>query len=190
MNIRIHISRPKIPSQASSKRVWILSGDICQKCALLLWWDPKKPTSIPIRKWYQTQSEKTVPISEILRSLWREYIEVPAGKNIHYRPALTRWYEYVLEEINGAWTFESVPDILLRGYTHEKTLPSTGAVYSIWAMRKIDCQQSDGGIRYLLKYMDEKKKYRDIYEVLEFERDPEESQKKCESSDELAQMIF
>lgn len=97
-----------------------------------------------------------------------------------------QWYEYLFEEINGAWTFESVPDILLGGYTHEKTLPSNGAVYSIWAMRKIDRRQSDGGTRYLLKYIDEKKKYRDIYEVLEFERDPEESQKKCESSDELA----
>lgn len=190
MNIRVHISRPEIHSHTPSKRVWLLSHDIHQKCVLILWWNPEKPTSIPIRKWYHTQSEKTVPISELLKSLWREYIVVPAGKNIHYRPALIRWYEYLFEEINGAWTFESVPDILLRGYTHEKTLPSNGAVYSIWPMRKIDCQQSDGGIRYLLKYIDEEKKYADIYDVFEFGKDLETARKKCDSSDELVWMIL
>lgn len=190
MNIRIHISQPEPPLQTPSKRVWILSGDIREKCALLLWGDPKKPSSIPIKKWYHTQSQKTVPISKLLKSLWREYIAVPAGKEIHYRRSLMQWYEYLFEEINGAWTFDAVSDILLDGYTNEKTAPDNSAVYSIWAMRKIKNRRSDGGIRYLLKYMDEKKKYRDIYEVLEFERDPEAAQKICDSSDELTQMIF
>jgi len=100
------------------------------------------------------------------------------------------WYEYLFEEIDGAWTFDSVSDILLGGYTHEKTAPDNNSVYSIWAMRKTKNRRSDGGTRYLIKYGNEKKKYADIYDVLEFERDPEEAQKKCESSDELAEMIF
>ena len=57
-------------------------------------------------------------------------------------------------------------------------------------MRKIESKRSDGGTRYLIKYINEKKKYADIYDVLEFEKDPEEAQKKCESSDELAKIIF
>lgn len=190
MNIRLHISRPDSLSPNPPKRVWILPHDICQKCALLLWWNPKKPSSISIRKWYKTQSEAKIPLTNLLSSLWREYIEVPAGKEIHYRRALMRWYEYLFEEIDGAWSFDSVPDILLGGYTHEKTTPDNGSVYSIWAMRKMENIRSDGGTRYLFKYIDEKKKYTDIYDVLDSERDPETAQKIYDSSDELAQMIF
>ncbi len=57
-------------------------------------------------------------------------------------------------------------------------------------MRKRENTRSDGGTRYLLKYIDNNKKYADIFDILQFEDDPESAQKKCQASDELEALIF
>ena len=86
--------------------------------------------------------------------------------------------------------FDSLTNILLDGYTHEKVDTRIGTVSSISHMRKVEERRSDGGIRYLIKYSNEKKKWHDIYNFLSFEQDSETALQQCQSWDDLAACIF